>query len=511
MIQIQVIDCNGFPPLPPLSADFDELGGNIGRADGNALVLPDPERHISRTHAKITFRDGRYSICSLGSATPVYLNDQPLNKGETAAIAIGDNIRIGDYTMRVEGEKASGDAFDAMSRPATSVKDDPLAFFSESSDSRVSANLEHSPQQGFPQHAEFPSTPPIPDSLSTNESDPLSLGLAPATSEVIPSDFDPFAEPSFPAPQLSQSEPKLLDKLGSGPGPSISEKGIDNLLDPGNKLVAASVRANIDTVDPLVALDKASGKKTPTGPVQRDDVPEIHGSYRPPKMAQEPVEKPREANHHRAAADHSVSVVNQEALLRAFLEGAGVPGLDMPTKLSPQLMHLIGQLLRASTKGTLDLLLARSSARSEMRTDMTMIAPQENNPLKFSPDVEAALAHLLAPKGRGFMSPLQAMKDAHDDLLSHQFGFMAGVQAALAGVLKRFSPQELEQRLAQKSVFDTLFPRKRSAKLWALFNAHYQDISGEAKEDFDVLFGKEFLRAYEAQIAKLKQEKKPLL
>jgi FHA domain-containing protein len=122
--------------------------------------------------------------------------------------------------------------------------------------------------------------------------------------------------------------------------------------------------------------------------------------------------------------------------------------------------------------------------------------------------VEAALAHLLTPQGRGFMEPLRAMEDSYDDLRSHQFGFLAGVRAALAGVLQRFSPEELERRLTQKTVIDTLLPMNRKAKLWDLFAERYQDISHEAEEDFHALFGKEFLRAYEEQIAKLEQEEK---
>lgn len=106
------------------------------------------------------------------------------------------------------------------------------------------------------------------------------------------------------------------------------------------------------------------------------------------------------------------------------------------------------------------------------------------------------------------MTPLQAMKDAHDDLCAHQFGFMAGMRAALAGVLERFDPEELERRLTQKTVIDTLLHINRKAKLWDLFAERYKEISHEAEEDFHALFGKEFLRAYEAQIARLDQDGK---
>lgn len=169
-------------------------------------------------------------------------------------------------------------------------------------------------------------------------------------------------------------------------------------------------------------------------------------------------------------------------------------------------MEILGQLLRESTQGTLHLLRARTVIKQEVRADLTMIAPRENNPLKFSPNVEVALAHLLSPHGRGYMPPLQAMKDAHDDLCSHQLGFMAGMRAALAGVLERFDPVQLEKRITQKTVMDSLLPINRKAKLWDLFAERYREISQEAEEDFHRLFGKEFLRAYEAQIAKLEQD-----
>jgi FHA domain-containing protein len=208
------------------------------------------------------------------------------------------------------------------------------------------------------------------------------------------------------------------------------------------------------------------------------------------------------------AAHIESTAPDRNELLRAFLSGAGVPDLAIPAGLTPQFMETLGQLLRESTQGTLDLLLARMLTKREVRADLTMIAPRENNPLKFSPSAEAALAHLLSPQGRGFMTPLQAMKDANDDLRSHQFGFMAGMRAALAGVLERFDPVQLEKRITQKTMMDSLLPINRKAKLWDLFSERYREISFEAEEDFHMLFGKEFLRAYEAQIAKLEQDDK---
>src|SRR4051794_20201773 len=99
MIRIQVSAYGGAPPHNPLFALFDESGGKIGRGQGCALVLDDPSRTISRTHATVSFRDGVFYLRNLGSALPVYLNGDPLKSAEEAPIAPGDDICIDGYEM----------------------------------------------------------------------------------------------------------------------------------------------------------------------------------------------------------------------------------------------------------------------------------------------------------------------------------------------------------------------------------------------------------------------------
>ena len=64
---------------------------------------------------------------------------------------------------------------------------------------------------------------------------------------------------------------------------------------------------------------------------------------------------------------------------------------------------------------------------------------------------------------------------------------------------------QLEKRLAPPGVLDSLMPGNRKAKLWDLFSELYGDISKEAEDDFHALFGREFLKAYEAQVAAIER------
>jgi FHA domain-containing protein len=99
------------------------------------------------------------------------------------------------------------------------------------------------------------------------------------------------------------------------------------------------------------------------------------------------------------------------------------------------------------------------------------------------------------------------MTDAMHDLVGHSIGTMAGTRAALEGVLYRFAPSELESKLAGRSMLDSVLPMKRKARLWGLYLEKFEAIRAEAKDDFDTLFGKAFVDAYEQQLERLEREK----
>lgn len=208
-----------------------------------------------------------------------------------------------------------------------------------------------------------------------------------------------------------------------------------------------------------------------------------------------------------AAAPASASA-DTDPLLAHFLKGAGLPalpraqGTQQSPVLSPELMERLGELLRVTTEGTIQLIQARATVKREMRAEVTLIAERQNNPLKFSPDATAALSNLLRPDPvRGFLDPVAALRDAFDDLLAHQVGFVAGMRAAMAGVLDRFDPAQLELDLqVGGGRLAALVPALRKARLWDRFDEAYARMVAEAEDDFESFFGREFVRAYERQI-----------
>ena len=251
-----------------------------------------------------------------------------------------------------------------------------------------------------------------------------------------------------------------------------------------------------DMVAPAAAPPAARTAPPPPAPLPMQTMPTAPATPAGPAPADRPA--PAAAG---APAGAPVPA-DVQALLEAFREGLATPTVPVPA-LSPELMRLLGQLLHEATRGTVELLVARAAMKREVRAEATMIMARENNPLKFSPSVEAALGHLLAPPTRGFMPAGPAMRDAYDDLRAHQFGMVAGMRAALDGVLERFDPARLEGRLAQLSALQSILPGARKARLWEAFTELYGQIRSDAAEDFHSVFGKAFLKAYEVHIDQL--------
>jgi predicted component of type VI protein secretion system len=80
---------------------------------------------------------------------------------------------------------------------------------------------------------------------------------------------------------------------------------------------------------------------------------------------------------------------------------------------------------------------------------------------------------------------------------------MSGVQAALRAVLRRFDPTNLKQRLDQHPTLASILPGARQSRYWAAYEQLYREVASDAENSFDGLYGREFVRAYEAQVKKL--------
>lgn len=205
-----------------------------------------------------------------------------------------------------------------------------------------------------------------------------------------------------------------------------------------------------------------------------------------------------------AAPVKSAGGGSSRAAAEAFLKGLGLEGKELSDAEIEAFLLQSGKLMRAAVEGAMALLAARATAKKELRAeDRTMVASKDNNPLKLMSDPQEALAFLFDTKDRtgGFLDPVRAVGDAFDDLRAHEVALFAGMRAALIGAIQRFDPKTLEAELEKNAGGLGL---NRKAKLWEQFASFQQKLARDAEDDFNKVFGKEFMGTYMAQVKRLK-------
>lgn len=230
MLRITLTQDNGFPPATPLSHDFDERGGTIGRDASNALALPDPNRHISRMQAQIG-HDGESYILTDHGGNPTSLNGRPLGKGVRASLHDGDEIGIADCVLRVEIVTGASPAGSAAPSPAS----DPLGLFAPppaqaaitpppttaKSSSPQSTPYDEDPFAVFVPPAK-PATPDTPETPAAHGIDPFApTARPPADPDSNRAGADPLGIGGITGAERPSSLDALfgLDAAGSGHDP----------------------------------------------------------------------------------------------------------------------------------------------------------------------------------------------------------------------------------------------------------------------------------------------------
>jgi FHA domain-containing protein len=221
VIKISVASYNNTPNTQGLAFTFDELGGTIGRADTNQLILPDPERSISRVHAQVVFRNGRFSLIDKGS-NPVSVNGKALGNGAEATVQAGDQLQIGGYLLLVESALGGASVAPVACAPAPAAAPvgDPFA--------------------GFWSPTPAPAASPFGAPSAAPRSAPV------ASAGGIPADWDPFGSPA-PAPVVAS--------------PAHSSNSSDPLGMFGQPSASQMAKASESSIDSLFGLGAPTGQR----------------------------------------------------------------------------------------------------------------------------------------------------------------------------------------------------------------------------------------------------------
>ena len=141
-----------------------------------------------------------------------------------------------------------------------------------------------------------------------------------------------------------------------------------------------------------------------------------------------------------------------------------------------------------------------------MRT--TTFKAKENNPLKFSANVDDALHNLLVKRNAAFIGPVEAFEDAFDDVRNHQIAMLLAMRVAFDAMLAKFDPERLQEEFDHRSGQGALLAVPAKLRYWEQYREKIRDMVRDADAGFRELFGDEFGSAYEEQLRRLRAQRR---
>src|SRR5271155_5724716 len=97
---------------------FDKNEINVGRVQGNDLMLP--KGNVSKHHARLLCRDGRFIVTDLKSTNGTYVNGR--KTWQATIVREGDKIYVGGFVLRVETGQGGAPAPDGGRADATAPR-----------------------------------------------------------------------------------------------------------------------------------------------------------------------------------------------------------------------------------------------------------------------------------------------------------------------------------------------------------------------------------------------------
>jgi len=92
----------------------------VGRGRDNNIVLPDPEKGVSRVHAELRYENGRYVVVDLQSQNGTWINGRRVERAE---LRYGAELAIGAYRLTLLSDRPAA-VREAPNAPPTDPLDD---------------------------------------------------------------------------------------------------------------------------------------------------------------------------------------------------------------------------------------------------------------------------------------------------------------------------------------------------------------------------------------------------
>jgi pilus assembly protein CpaF len=267
---------------------FDRTEINVGRVQGNELMLP--KGNVSKHHARLLYRDGRFIVTDLKSTNGTYVNGRKIT--QATIVREGDKIYVGDFILRLEIPLqqapaqlgAPEEAVDHTSSPRNLSPQEGLASRPPVVRPGQEGPINRYPLEGEPDEQSWSSDEPKPEQTvvpTIGALPPLNLRM-PAPPRVPSSsssardrrssssraggpNMPPAAPPTAPDPTTGPTRPS---SPSTGPRASLPREATghgtqDSMQVPAQRIAAIALVTRVEGSVDLAPLDGAAQPPKP--------------------------------------------------------------------------------------------------------------------------------------------------------------------------------------------------------------------------------------------------------
>ncbi len=189
--------------------------------------------------------------------------------------------------------------------------------------------------------------------------------------------------------------------------------------------------------------------------------------------------------------------------IEALIRGMSIDPKLVPTEHREQWFEQIGQSFSLMLVGLMDTLHNRAEFKQSNRLSHTSFKKSENNPLKFSANLEDAIYNLYNRQTSSFLTPNTAIKEAFADIESHEKALMKGVRGTVSSVMSLVEPATIYQDASSKSsVLSKIIPARKYAQSWSAFEGIHSGLKDEISNKETPFYLDDFAKHYELALKK---------
>ena len=193
-------------------------------------------------------------------------------------------------------------------------------------------------------------------------------------------------------------------------------------------------------------------------------------------------------------------IANSAELTSAFLKGLGVKPELQNAITTEKLWFEMGQGLNLLLTELMESLRQRALVKNQLRVNQTLFQTQQNNPIKFSANIDDVIQNLFIINSASFLSSRESIKESFIDTRRHEHALLAGADGVLKGILEQVSPSHINQQVNDNSNILKIIPGQSESKSWKLYQNLHDELSRDVNAKGAMALSDDFLKAYNDKI-----------